>query len=107
MDCEKKTICEEAEKEKYDYVTGRFLSCCRSFNEFELGCRYWLEYIGNDTYVGRSDSILNKKFHITPKQLYMCFVECDNQEYATPVIHLPNRVKEAICSGFHRRLSHS
>lgn len=61
---------EEAEKEKNDYVSGQFLYCKGSFNEFKEGTSYWLEYIGNDNYIGRSDNILNQKFHITPKQLY-------------------------------------
>ena len=61
---------EEAEKEKNDYVSGQFLYCKGSFNEFKEGESYWIEYIGNDTYIGRSDNILNQKFHITPRQLY-------------------------------------
>ena len=63
-------INEEAEKEKNDYVSGQFLYCKGSFNEFKEGESYWIEYIGNDTYIGRSDNILNRKFHITPRQLY-------------------------------------
>ena len=63
-------IIEEAEKEKNDYVSGQFLYCKGSFNEFKEGESYWIEYIGNDTYIGRSDNILNQKFHITPRQLY-------------------------------------
>ena len=63
-------INEEAEKEKNDYVSGQFLYCKGSFNEFKEGESYWIEYIGNDTYIGRSDNILNQKFHITPRQLY-------------------------------------
>ena len=61
---------EDAEKEKSDYVSGQFLYCKGSFNEFKEGESYWLEYIGNDTYIGRSDNILNQKFHITSRQLY-------------------------------------
>jgi len=61
---------DEAEKEKNDYVSGQFLYCKGSFNEFKEGESYWIEYIGNDTYIGRSDNILNQKFHITPRQLY-------------------------------------
>ena len=66
-------IADIAEKEKYDFVSGQFLYCKNSFNEFEKGKSYWFEYIGNDTYIGRSDNILNQKFFITPKQLYTQF----------------------------------
>ena len=34
-----------------------------------------MEYVGDDTYVGRSDNILNVQFHITPRQLYRCFTQ--------------------------------
>ena len=64
---------EIAEKEKYDFVSGQFIECRKSFNEFKENNSYWLEYVGNDTYIGRSDNILNKKFHITPRQLYRLF----------------------------------
>lgn len=67
---EQKPVNEDAEKEKSNYVSGQFLYCKGSFNEFKEGESYWLEYIGNDTYVGRSDNVLNQKFHITPRQLY-------------------------------------
>lgn len=66
---------EIAEKEKDDFVSAKFIDCKKSFNEFKEGNSYWLEYIGNDTYVGRSDDILNEKFHITPKQLYSLFTQ--------------------------------
>ena len=64
---------DEAEKEKYDFVSGQYIQCRASFNEFKEYNSYWLEYIGNDTYIGRSDNILNQKFHITPRQLYRLF----------------------------------
>jgi len=64
---------EEAEKEKSDFVSGKFIQCRKSFNEFKEDNSYWLEYIGDDTYIGRSDNILNQKFHITPRQLYRLF----------------------------------
>lgn len=70
---EKQVSNEAAEKEKSVYVFGQFLYCKGSFNEFKEGESYWLEYIGNDTYIGRSDNILNQKFHITPRQLYTWF----------------------------------
>jgi hypothetical protein len=66
---------DEAEKEKYDFVSGQYIQCRASFNEFKEGNSYWLEYIGNDTYIGRSDNILNQKFHITPRQLYRLFTQ--------------------------------
>ena len=64
---------EEAEKEKSDFVSGKFIQCRKSFNKFKEDNSYWLEYIGDDTYIGRSDNILNQKFHITPRQLYRLF----------------------------------
>ena len=66
---------DEAEKEKYDFVSGQYIECRASFNEFKEDNSYWLEYIGNDTYIGRSDNILNQKFHITPRQLYCLFTQ--------------------------------
>ena len=64
----------ETENEKYEYVSGKFIRCVNSFNGFSKGETYWLEYINDDIYVGRSDNILNKKFHITPKQLFQNFI---------------------------------
>ena len=64
-----------AEKEKYDFVSGKFIQCRKSFYEFKEYNSYWFEYIGNDTYIGKSDNILNKKFHITPRQLYCLFTQ--------------------------------
>lgn len=64
---------DEAEKEKDDFVSGNFIYCHKSFDEFKEGASYWFEYIGDDTYIGRSDNILNKKFHITPRQLFNLF----------------------------------
>lgn len=63
----------EAEKEKNDFVSGQFIECRKSFNEFEEDNSYWLEYIGDDTYIGRSDNVLNQMFHITPSQLFTLF----------------------------------
>jgi hypothetical protein len=65
----------EAENEKYEYVSGKFIRCVNPFNEFSKGETYWLEYTNDDIYVGRSDNILNKKFHITPKQLFQNFIQ--------------------------------
>lgn len=64
---------DEAEKEKYDFVSGQYIECRASFNEFKENNSYWFEYVGDDNYIGRSDNILNQKFHITPKQLYRLF----------------------------------
>ena len=64
---------DEAEKEKNDFVSGQFIECRKSFNEFEEDNSYWLEYIGDDTYIGRSDNVLNQMFHITPRQLFTLF----------------------------------
>ena len=64
---------ELVEEEKNNFVSGQFLQCKLSFDGFKEGEHYWLEYVGNDMYVGRSDNILNQKFHITPRQLYTLF----------------------------------
>ena len=64
---------EWAEEEKTRFVSGQFLQCKLSFDGFKEGEHYWLEYIGDDMYVGRSDNILNHRFHITPRQLYTLF----------------------------------
>ena len=93
-----KTSYEIAEKEKYDFVNGQFIECRKSFDEFREDNSYWLEYIGNDTYIGRSDNILNKKFHITPRQLYRLFTQqhCPKEgRTADTIIDLVNEVKKA------------
>lgn len=64
---------DEAEREKYDYVSGQFLECRKSFDVFKEDNSYCFEYIGDDIYIGRSDNILNQKFHITPRQLFKLF----------------------------------
>lgn len=64
---------DEAEKEKTDFVSGQFIECRKSFNGFKEDNSYWFEYVGDDIYIGRSDNILNQKFHITPRQLYRLF----------------------------------
>ena len=66
---------DEAEKEKNDFVSGQFIECRKSFNEFKEHNSYWLEYLGDDDYIGRSDNILNQKFHITPRQLFTLFTQ--------------------------------
>lgn len=66
---------EIAEKRKHDFVSGQFIECRKSFDVFKEDNSYWLEYVGNDNYVGRSDNILNQKFHITPRQLYSLFTQ--------------------------------
>ena len=65
----------EAEEQKNDFVSGQFIQCNVDLPDFKRGEHYWLEYIGDDTYVGRSDNILSKKFHITPKTLFTCFTQ--------------------------------
>ena len=57
------------EKEKTEFVSGKFLTCITNLGTFKKGERYWLEYIGNDIYVGRSDNVLNEQFHITELEL--------------------------------------
>lgn len=64
------------EKEKYNFVSGKYLICLTDFNIFKKKQSYWLEYLGNDTYIGRSDNILNEKVTIEPFQLDY-FIESD------------------------------
>lgn len=82
---------EIAEKEKNDFVSGQFIECRKSFNEFKEDTSYWFEYIGNDTYIGRSDNILGKKFHITPKQLYQLFTQehCPKENNVNEETYVP------------------
>lgn len=56
-------------KEKTDYTSGKFLTCIIDFDIFKAGEKYWLEYIGDNTYCGRSDNILGKMIQISPFQL--------------------------------------
>ena len=63
----------QAEKEKDEFTTRKFLQCLTSFGDFKEGAHYWLEYIGGDKYVGRSDNVLGEVFHITPRQLFTLF----------------------------------
>lgn len=86
---------ELAEEEKTRFVSGQFLQCKLSFDEFKEGEHYWLEYIGDDMYVGRSDNILNQKFHITPRQLYTLFSQQleEKQKEQKPVDWKPNEEK--------------
>jgi len=64
---------DEAEKEKNDFVSGHFIECRKSFNEFKELESYLFEYVGDDTYIGKSDNILGQRFHITPRQLFTLF----------------------------------
>ena len=86
-----KTFYQIAEKEKGDFVGDGFIECRKSFNEFTEDNSYWLEYVGNDTYIGRSDNILNKKFHITPRQLYRLFTQqhCQKEDNANEGTNAP------------------
>ena len=64
-----------SEREKNEKVSGKFLYAVTDFSIFKKDEAYWLEYIGNDTYVGRSDNILNQKVEITPRHLVWYFSE--------------------------------
>lgn len=57
------------EKEKTDYTSEKFLTCIIDFDIFKAGEKYWLEYVGDNTYCGRSDNILGKMIQISPFQL--------------------------------------
>ena len=64
------------ENEKYNYVSGKYLICLTDFKIFKKSQSYWLEYLGNNVYIGRSDNILNEKVTIEPFQLDY-FIESD------------------------------
>ena len=57
------------DKDKIKFVESKFLKCMVNFDIFNKGEKYWLQYIGNDTYIGRSDNILNEKIVIEPYKL--------------------------------------
>lgn len=63
----------EAECEKDLFVSGHFIRCTRTFDHFIEGYDYHLEYAGDDIYIGISNDIKDKEFHITPMQLYSNF----------------------------------
>ena len=88
---------DKAEKEKNDFVSGQFIECRKSFNEFEEEKSYWLEYIGDDTYIGRSDNVLNQKFYITPRQLFTLFTHqhCpkESNDEQKPVENIESKFK--------------
>lgn len=63
------------ESEKTNKVSGKFLFAITTFSKFIKGESYWLEYLGDDMYCGRSDNILNEKIKISPYQLYYYFSE--------------------------------
>ena len=69
----KLTHYDSAEKEKSDFVNGQFIQCRKSFNEFKENESYLFEYIGDDTYIGKSDNVLDEEFYITPQQLFTLF----------------------------------
>ena len=83
-----------AEAEKTDFVSGQYVQCRKSFDGFKENESYWFEYIGDDVYIGRSDNILNKKFHITPRQLFTLFSQQhdykqDDKQDEQPAIQSP------------------
>lgn len=85
---------DEAEKEKDDFVSGKFIVCRRAFNVFKEDDSYWFEYVGDDNYIGRSDNILNQKFHITPRQLFTFFTQQHNPKEDSNVNHKTNTPME-------------
>ena len=70
-----------SEQEKTDKVSGKFLYCVTDFSIFKQDESYWLEYIGDDTYCGRSDNILDRKVKITPRQLELYFSETPRSSF--------------------------
>lgn len=75
-----------SESKKNEIVSGKFLYALTNFSLFKKWEAYWLEYVGEDTYIGRSDNILNEKVVITPYQL-------------------DNYFSETVPSGFEKRLT--
>lgn len=72
---------EYSEKFIENIVTGKFLTCMIDFYIFKAGEKYWLEYIGDNNYIGRSDNILNEKIHLEPRQLdYFIEIKDDNED---------------------------
>ena len=103
-----KSSYEIAEKEKYDFVSGQFIECRKSFNEFKENNSYWFEYVGNDTYIGRSDNILNKKFHITPRQLYRLFTQqhCPKENNINEETNAPTGYGKYVNECLHEAAKH-
>lgn len=64
-----------SESKKNKIVSGKFLYALTNFSLFKKWETYWLEYVGDNTYIGRSDNILNEKVVITPYQLDNYFSE--------------------------------
>lgn len=79
-----------SEKDKRDKVESKFLYAITDFSIFRKGKSYWLEYIGNDTYCGRSDNILNERVKISPFELYYYFSE-----------DAPSAFEKCLSSWFH------
>ena len=68
-------------------VSGKFLTCMIDFYIFKAGEKYWLEYIGDNNYIGRSDNILNEKIHLEPRQLDYFIEIKDGDEDVANVIN--------------------
>lgn len=73
LECKEEFETPMSEQEKTDFVSGKFLHAITDFSIFKRGEAYWLEYIGNDTYCGRSDNCLNERIGITPRELIRYF----------------------------------
>lgn len=75
------------DSEKNLYVSGKFLTCMVDFGDFKKGENYWLEYVGDDTYVVRSDNLLNTTTVIKPHQLaYFVYIPEGDNGYRKKVI---------------------
>ncbi len=61
------------EKEKREFVSNGFIECRANFQDFREGKTYWLKYLGDDKYNVRSDNLLGKTYHISPRHLYTIF----------------------------------
>lgn len=74
------------EKSIENIVSGKFLTCMIDFYIFKAGEKYWLEYIGDNNYIGRSDNILNEKIHLEPRQLdYFIEIKDDDEDVANVI----------------------
>ena len=97
---------ELVDEEKNNFVSGQFLQCKLSFDGFKEGEHYWLEYIGNDMYVGRSDNILNQKFHITPRQLYTLFSQQLEEKQKEQKVDIDKLRRDLYQSGYNDGYQH-
>jgi len=81
------------DSEKNLYVSNKFLTCMVDFGDFKKGENYWLEYVGDDTYVVRSEDLLiNMKTVIKPYQLlYFIYIPYGDKGYTKRLVEWLSR----------------